>query len=295
MHSLEILYRINARPDPLERGIPIRQMTLLIKKSCLAQCYPGGVAGFLATHHAREYEHLVRYVSMSSGEIQQVLDGLIAVGVDISQACAIAEYSIGPVASCPGIDFYTTSMPNARMPAWEARLVPRDTKRHDKHRSRPQPNESGRSRVIAGMSSKCAADYFEAQSRKTRTVISRFPYLVVRIMTSVFQYETIAIGEGEPEVRIGCRRTLLRHPEPYAADGGIGSEARALLIQGVKESVQNTGFRMCIVWGEQSCSYVEKGGEVIESTERPSGGFSLIPDSKAFRSQQSPDGTGEKK
>lgn len=295
MHSLEILYRINARPDPLERGIPIRQMTLLIKKSCLAQSYPRGVAGFLATHRAREYEHLVRYVSMSSGEIQQVLDGLIAVGVDISQACAIADYSIGPVASCPGIDFYTTSMPNARMPAWEARLVPLDTKRHDKHRSRPQRNGPGLLRPVAPMSARRAADYFEAQSRKNRTVISRFPYLVVRIMTSVFQYETIAIGEGEPEVRIGCRCTLLRHPEPYAVDGGIGSEARALLIRGVKECVQNTGFRMCIVWGEQSCSYVEKGGEVIESTERPSGGFSLIPDTKAFRSRQSPDGTGEKK
>lgn len=295
MHSLEILYRINARPDPLERGIPIRQMTLLIKKSCLAQCYPGGVAGFLATHHAREYEHLVRYVSMSSGEIQQVLDGLIAVGVDISQACAIAEYSIGPVASCPGIDFYTTSMPNARMSVWEARLVPHDPKRHDKHRSRPQRDGSGQLRAVASMSARRAADYFEAQTRKNQTVISRFPYLVIRIMTSVFQYETIAIGEGEPEVRIGCRRTLLRHPEPYAADGGIGSEARALLIQGVKESVQKTGFRMCIVWGEQSCSYVEKGGEVIESTERPSGGFSLIPDSKAFRSRQSPNGTGDEK
>ena len=294
MHSLEILYRINARPDPLERGIPIRQMTLLIKKSCLAQSYPGGVAGFLATHLAREYEHLVRYISMSSGEIQQVVDGLIAVGVDINQACAIAEYSTGPVMSCPGIDFYTTSMPNARVPAWEARLVPHDPKRHDKHRSRLRPNETDRPHAVVGMSAKSAADYFEAQSRKNRTVISRFPYLVVRIMTSVFQYETIAIGEGKPEVYVGTRRTRLRHPNPFADDGSVGSEARALLIQGVKKIVQSSGFRMCIVWGENSCSYIEKGGEVIESTEKPSGGFSLIPDPKAFRSRQSPDGTGEK-
>ncbi len=131
MHSLEILYRINARPDPLERGIPIRQMTLLIKKSCLAQSYPGGVTGFLATHLAREYEHLVRYISMSSGEIQQVLDGLRAVGVDIRQVCAIAEYSTGPWASRPGIDFYTTSMPNARTPVWEARYDAANARRSE--------------------------------------------------------------------------------------------------------------------------------------------------------------------
>lgn len=162
MHSLEILHRINARPDPIERGIPIRQMTLLIKKSCLAQSYPGGVACFLATHLAREYEHLVRYISMSSGEIQQVLDGLIAVGVGINQACAIAEYSSGPVMSCPGIDFYTTSMPNAKWPLWEARLLVPVKKKGRASQDRPQQREPEQLREVSAMSVQSAAAYFES-------------------------------------------------------------------------------------------------------------------------------------
>ncbi len=160
MHSLEILYRINARPDPVERGIPIRQMTLLIKKSFLEQGYPGGVAGFLATHHAREYEHLIRYVRMSSREIQQVIDGLCAVGVDVARACAAAECHIGPVACCPGIGFYTTSMPNAKWPTWEARLLASARKaRHVSHVFPPQ-HPSGPPRAIAAMSKQSKAAFF---------------------------------------------------------------------------------------------------------------------------------------
>ncbi|MCC7151071.1 MAG: hypothetical protein IT501_03655 [Rubrivivax sp.] len=295
MHSLEILHRINARPDPVERGIPIRQMTLLIKTSCLAQSYPGGVAGFLATHLAREYEHLVRYISMSSGEIQQVLDGLIAVGVDINQACAIADFRIGPVMICPGIDFYTTSMPAAKWPLWEARLLVPVKKKGRDSQDRPQQREPEQLREVAAMSVQSAAAYFESLPKVKEAIISRFPHLVVNIMNSVFQYETIAIGEGEPKVEVGCRRTCVRHLKPFEADGTISSACRALLIDGVKECVQKSGFRMCIVWGEDACSYVEKSGEVIECVERPRGGFSLVPDSRAFKSQQAPDGTGEQK
>jgi hypothetical protein len=289
MHALEILYRINARPDPLERGIPIRQMTLLIKKSFLGQSYPGGVAGFLATHHAREYEHLVRFVSMSYGDIQQVLDGLCAVGVDVEQACAIAECHTGPVASCPGIDFYTTSMPNAKWPSWEARLSAPAKNGWRESRERPHPCAPEQSQSVAAMSMKHATAYFESLPKVKKPVYSRFPYLVVRIMNSVYQYETIAIGEGEPKVDVGCRRTCVIHPKPFEADGTISDECRALLIQGVSESVQKTGFRMCIVWGEEACSYVEKGGEVIESTEKPRGGFALVPNPAAFKGRSGQD------
>jgi len=287
MHCLETIYCLNSRPNPAERGVLIRQLTLLIKKASLAKSYPGGVAGFLATHLAREYDHLVRYISMSSGEIQQVLDGLMAVGVDIGQSCAIAEFRQGPLASCTGIEFYTTNMPG-HLPRWEARLSPKESETENRRVVQSLPAGPEQPQAVASLTAQNVSACLDSLPKVKKPVISRFPYLVVRIMGAVFQYETIAVGEGKPEVSVGCRRTRVLHPRPFEEDGTISGACRELLIRGVKETVEKTGFRMCIVWGEHSCSYVEKGGEIIESTEKPSGGFSLVPDPTAFRSRQVP-------
>lgn len=100
----------------------------------------------------------------------------------------------------------------------------------------------------------------------------RFPYLVVHLMAGFYQREEIAIQKGEAAVHIGHRDTFVHHPEPFNSDGTLGHECRQSLIAGTLEAIRRTGFRMCLVWSPNRCTYVEKDGLVKESGEPPSGG-----------------------
>lgn len=111
--------------------------------------------------------------------------------------------------------------------------------------------------------------------------VTQYPYLVVRIMCTVYQREGIELRQGDPDVQIGPGRCYVQHPEPRLANNDISEGCRALLLAGVSAAVNKTNFRMCIVWGEASCSFVEKDGVVNESSESPSGGVNL-PNKIAF-------------
>jgi hypothetical protein len=101
----------------------------------------------------------------------------------------------------------------------------------------------------------------------------RFPYIVVRLMGSVFQREDIDIQVGEPVAHVGFRNSFVRHPLPYLDDGEISPACRALLVAAVIATVRRTGFRMCLVWRKDACTYCEKDGTADESDDPPSGGF----------------------
>jgi|GEM_PF-2010544 len=103
----------------------------------------------------------------------------------------------------------------------------------------------------------------------------KYPYLVVRIMSSVYQRESIEIREGEPSVHIGYRSSYVQYPTPVTTDGLISADCRTLLLNGVLEAVRRTGFRMSVVWQPGLCSYVERDGTINESEQTPSGGIAL--------------------
>jgi len=102
---------------------------------------------------------------------------------------------------------------------------------------------------------------------------SRFPYIVVRLMSAIYQREDLTIEEGEPCVFIGHRCSYVRHPAPFTDTGEISPGCRELLVQGVLGAVQRGRFRMCLVWARNSCTFCERDGVTRDSNEPPSGGF----------------------
>lgn len=99
-----------------------------------------------------------------------------------------------------------------------------------------------------------------------------YPYIIVRIYASVFQREPVAVRWGPPAAHVGYRKSFVQHPRPRGPNG-LTPEARWLLIRATLEAVKRTGFRMCVVWGPESCSYCERDGSVNHSSDPPSGGI----------------------
>jgi hypothetical protein len=98
-----------------------------------------------------------------------------------------------------------------------------------------------------------------------------FPYLIVRTFYGVYQRERIQIRVGPPAVEIANRRCSVQHPSPRAADGRISAPCRDLLLSGVQHAVRGLHWRMCVVWAEAACTYVETD-KLVESADVPSGG-----------------------
>lgn len=111
---------------------------------------------------------------------------------------------------------------------------------------------------------------------------AQYPYLVVRIFTAIYQREHVRIRVGPPAVEFVNRRCFVQHPVPYAADGTLNPACRELLILGMQTAVRRLGFRMCIVWANSSCTYVETD-RINESGEPPSGGS--VPVELEFKPQ----------
>lgn len=100
-----------------------------------------------------------------------------------------------------------------------------------------------------------------------------YPYLVVRLMATVYQRERLDVRVGEPAARVGYRSSFVSHPEPFEEGKRIGAACRQLLKESVLDAVRRTRFRMCIVWGADECTFVEPDGSFVESDDPPSGGF----------------------
>ena len=102
---------------------------------------------------------------------------------------------------------------------------------------------------------------------------SSYPYLVVRLASAVYQRELIVVRSGEPRAHIGFRDSFVHHPTPFAEDFAISPGCKDVLVAAVFDAVRRLGFRMCIVWRPDNCTFVERDGTARESMEPPSGGF----------------------
>lgn len=102
---------------------------------------------------------------------------------------------------------------------------------------------------------------------------SRYPFVVVRLMSAMYQREDIAVHSGAPAAHIGHRDSYVHHPTPFSDDGSISEGCRAVLIAACLGAVKRTRLRMCIVWNAGSCTFLELDGSVRDSVDAPKGGF----------------------
>lgn len=118
----------------------------------------------------------------------------------------------------------------------------------------------------------------DEQAAEDRPIIPSHeePYLVVRIMATVYQREPLTVVIGtQPYAKIGHGCCLVVHPRAWDDRGLLTSECRSFLVAAVLKAVTTTGFRMCLVWSASSCTFVELDGSTKDSSEPPSGGFPI--------------------
>ncbi|MEI8172711.1 MAG: tetratricopeptide repeat protein [Deltaproteobacteria bacterium] len=127
----------------------------------------------------------------------------------------------------------------------------------------------------------CMLPFSDIPSEPLDKPSSEYPYLVVRLMSGVYQRERIYIRQGEAAVYIGHGSCFLRHPDPFDEEGIIREGCRKLLLDGVMAAVLKTRLRMCVVWAPDKASFVEMDKTINESNEPPSGGITL-PSKVAF-------------
>lgn len=106
--------------------IPIRFMTVVIKKHIIEEKYPGGLKGFMEDQSCLTDEHLIGVTFMSSGDVTSFLDVLRSLGFALPACCAIGDQHLGPMDRCPGIEFYALTPDAAFDKQWRAVAVMND-------------------------------------------------------------------------------------------------------------------------------------------------------------------------
>lgn len=103
-------------------SVRITFLSAIIKKSAVKKRYEGGEEQFRADFpYAAEDRHLFLVASMSGGEFDEILERLVAAGLDPENSFALGEIHQGEIQSCPDIVFEKVS--GGTFPRWDARLV----------------------------------------------------------------------------------------------------------------------------------------------------------------------------
>jgi len=103
-------------------SIPIKFLTAAIKKSAIRRDYRGGLAAFRKNHpNALEDHYLVGIVSMSGGELQEVLERIGDHGIRLLESCAVGDQFIGPIERHPHFAFDVCG--NGPSDGWQVRLI----------------------------------------------------------------------------------------------------------------------------------------------------------------------------
>lgn len=108
------------------------------------------------------------------------------------------------------------------------------------------------------------------------TVVSTFPYLVVRMLAGVYarrpvvfvgvQVETSSIREGA---------MLVTDPDAATAVEAITPARREAVLAAASEWSRQSGLSACVVFGWHDAVYVEPDGAQHASPKPPLGGFRL--------------------
>jgi hypothetical protein len=100
-----------------------------------------------------------------------------------------------------------------------------------------------------------------------------YPYLVVRLMATVYQREKISVRVGTQRVHIGFGDSHVHHPSPFETDGSLSAGCKTILVLATLDASRRTRHRMCLVWSADRCTFIELNGSHLESTEPPTAGF----------------------
>ena len=102
-------------------SVQLRFMTAIVRKDVLLQHFPGGIPAFQdAFAPAIEDESLYALCSMSSGELEEIVEKIANTGFDTERYIAVGDMWAGPFIEVPGIVFESGSSDNG-MPQWSAR------------------------------------------------------------------------------------------------------------------------------------------------------------------------------
>ena len=102
-------------------SLPVGLMNIFVLKSRVVSDFAGGLAGFRDKLQCfAEDEYLFRMGAMSGQGFQEILDELVAGGLDPDKDLAMAEGMYGPTLHAPGILFSNYS-PESLIGGWVAR------------------------------------------------------------------------------------------------------------------------------------------------------------------------------
>jgi hypothetical protein len=116
------LWRVFSFDEQENRTMSIRIVfsTAVIKKTAVRRSYQGGEPAFRAAYpHASEDQQLFGLASMSTGEMGEIVDELIAAGLKLSSCFALG--SPCEIYPCPDIVFEKVA--DGFYPLWEARAT----------------------------------------------------------------------------------------------------------------------------------------------------------------------------
>lgn len=97
--------------------VPIRFMTVVLRKDAIDRVYPGGREAFRQSHPHDEDEHLVALSFMASSYVETFESSLAAIGFVRGRDYAIGEMFHGELLACDGVRF---RQPRGFMTPWEA-------------------------------------------------------------------------------------------------------------------------------------------------------------------------------
>lgn len=100
-----------------------------------------------------------------------------------------------------------------------------------------------------------------------------FPYVVIRLIATVYQRETLTVDQGPARAVIKRRGSRLSHPGISDDGRTITQAAKSYFEAALVRQVRRTNHRVCVVWGPDECTYVEPNGDTERKSEPPVGGF----------------------
>ncbi len=102
---------------------------------------------------------------------------------------------------------------------------------------------------------------------KQQEVEYEYPYLIVRLSRGFYARAQI-VFVPDTTVKPARKALTLEFPQPFV-EGRLTDRCKEVLIEVVKHEVRRTQYRMCIVFGEVDCIFVEPDGATRFSDEPP--------------------------
>lgn len=98
-----------------------------------------------------------------------------------------------------------------------------------------------------------------------------YPYLVIRLVEGIYQYERVNLRDGPPSARIYADDCSFSYPGIDPRNAIEEASARTCFEAFVLDAARRAGFQFCIVWRGDDCTYVEPDGAKYGWDEPPSG------------------------